>query len=377
MILTFKINHNRDFSNELKKAKQIAEFAVRTHTLSSKDVKHFGLKSIIANQILKKYSRNRKIKNVKNLKLTIPNQGILVNKEKQEIYIPSLKLTLQFSFRNDFEKMNQIEIDEQYAHVSVTIPEKPVIEPQTWLGVDRNATGHIAVVANPQTGKVWKIGKQAEHIHMKYKEIRRKIQKAKKFRLLNKIKNRENKVIRDLNHKVSRKIVDIAIQHNAGIKLEKLDGIRNNRKHTKSFNYGLNSWSFYQLQKFIEYKAKLDGIPITYVEPRNTSKECSRCGDIGIREGKSFKCLTCGHVDHADANASFNIALRQPLVEGIGQLHADRDACKGSTDTPEGQLRERRRPQNLRASARRACQGCNSRIFYISHFDQYIAGRLF
>jgi putative transposase len=73
------------------------------------------------------------------------------------------------------------------------------------------------------------------------------------------------------------------MQQNAGIKLKKLDGIRNNRKHTRPFNYNLNSWSFYQLQKFIEYKEKLNGIPITYVEPENKSKECSRCGNIGIR----------------------------------------------------------------------------------------------
>jgi len=35
-------------------------------------------------------------------------------------------------------------------------------------------------------------------------------------------------------------------------------------------------------------------------------------------------------------------------VGGVGQLHVDRDACKGSTDTPdrEGRLRERRRPRN-------------------------------
>jgi len=87
---------------------------------------------------------------------------------------------LTHSFRNDFEKVNQIEVDEQYAHVSVTIPEKPVIEPRSWLGVDRNTTGHIAVIANPQTGKVWKLGKKAEYMHGKYREIRRKLQKAKR-----------------------------------------------------------------------------------------------------------------------------------------------------------------------------------------------------
>ena len=334
MILTYIIKHGRDFSFELEKAKQIAEFAVKTHTLSSKDVKQFGLKSIISNQILRKYSRNKTIKRVRHVNLIIPSRGIRADREKKEIYIPSLKLSLHYNFRDDFEKINQIEMDEQYAYVSVTIPEKPMIQPQTWLGVDRNATGHVAVIADPQTGKVWKLGKKAEHIHNKYREIRRKLQKVRKYRLLKKIKNRESRIMKDLNHKVSRKVIQVAKENNAGIKLEKLDGIRNNRKHTKSFNYGLNSWSFYQLQKFIEYKAKLNGIPITYVEPKNTSKECSRCGSIGIREGKSFKCLTCGHVDHADANASFNIALRPPLVGSVGQLHADRDACKGSTDTP-------------------------------------------
>ena len=113
MILTFNIKHNRDFSDELKKARRVAEYAVKTRTLSSKDVKHFGLKSIIANQILRKYSRNKKIKKVGHVNLTIPGQGIHVDKGKREIYIPSLKLTLQYSFRNDFEKINQIEIDDR------------------------------------------------------------------------------------------------------------------------------------------------------------------------------------------------------------------------------------------------------------------------
>ena len=84
----------------------------------------------------------------------------------------------------------------------------------------------------------------------------------------------------------------------------------------------------------IEYKARLLGIPVVYVDPYHTSRECSICGHIGNRSGKSFKCQ-CGHVDHADANASFNIALRPVFEEGMDRLHVDRDACKGNTDIPK------------------------------------------
>jgi len=46
MITTYKIKHNKAFSAELKKAKQIAEFAIKTRSMSSKDVVCFGLKLI-------------------------------------------------------------------------------------------------------------------------------------------------------------------------------------------------------------------------------------------------------------------------------------------------------------------------------------------
>ena len=72
------------------------------------------------------------------------------------------------------------------------------------------------------------------------------------------------------------------------------------------------------------------------MEPKYTSQECSRCGNLGIRDSKEFVCHNCGHVDHADANASFNISLRPPIGEGIGQLNIDRDVFKGSTDAPKG-----------------------------------------
>jgi len=326
VILTYKLRHHRDFSDELRKAKQVAEFGIKQKTLSSKDVKHIGLKSMISNQILRKYVKNKKVKSIKSVKLTIPNQGIKVEKRSRKITIPCLKLILEYQFP-DFEKINQIEIGKEFACISVTIPDVETKKIDNYIGVDRNTTGHIAVVANPETGKIWKLGKKGLHIHNKYKNIRTSLQKKGKYRKIKQIKDRESRIVKDLNHKISRKIVDTAVKNNSGIKLEDLTGIRDNKKQKKSFRYALNSWSFYQLQMFIEYKAKMQGVEVVYIDPRYTSKSCSRCGLIGNRNGKSFKCI-CGYVDHADVNAAFN----------IGRSTKERDLVEGNTDTPKAAL---------------------------------------
>jgi len=285
MILTYKVKHDRDFSDELSKAMQIAKYVVvhkpSSSKYTSKDVKHFGLKSVISNQIIRKYGRNKVIKKVRNVNLIIPNQGIKVDSIGNIIHIPSLKFSIGYRFPNNFEKINQIEINKDFVFISVNIHENEVYEPKHWLGIDRNTTGHIAVAGEPDSGKILKLGKSAQHIHTKYKNIRKQLQKQGKYKKVKQIKNRESRIVRDLNHKISRKIVDTAKSINGGIKLEQLKGIRKSNKHSKSFRYSLNSWSFYQLQQMIEYKAKLLGVMISYVDPAYTSQRCSKCGLLG------------------------------------------------------------------------------------------------
>jgi len=328
MILTYKIKHNRNFDIELDKAKQIAMFGIKHKVLSSKAVKQFGLKSMISNQILRKHVKNKKIKQAHKVNLIIPNQGITVNKKENIISIPCLKFSFNYHYLNNFEKINQIEINRQFVFVSVTVNEKEQSERTNIIGVDLNTTGHAAVIANPQTGKVIKLGKKANHIHTKYKNIRKDLQKKTKYKKVKTIKNRESRIIKDLNHKMSKKIVQTAIESNSNINLEDLTGIKT-AKSKKSFKYALNSWSFYQLRQMIEYKARLQGVKVVKIDPRYTSKSCSRCGLLGNRNGKTFKCPHCGHVDHADGNAGFNIASRSSCID---LSTTDRDVIERSTD---------------------------------------------
>jgi putative transposase len=455
MLLTYKIKHSRDFSEELRKARKVAELCIEhrrqkrvrnpppiqksvhsgphspvsslpslpsslssslsasssefshdfstvssdhqfldslsipdsvpvSGSLSPGDVKHIGLKSTISSQILRKYSRNEDLKSTKNVKLIIPSRAVIVDRKERTFMIPCLKLLLSYRFSNNFKKISQIEIDSIYAYVAVVFPDEETESSGRYIGVDRNTRGHIAVVADPDSGKIWKLGKMRYHTHKKYDNIKKRLFKMGKHKQLKDVKNREKNIVKNLNHKISRKIVDVALYHGCGIKLENLKGLRklsskiggaikgenskneknkgeNKKKEqngdtirskettknstknsTKNKNkakkqlwsneYSLNSWSFHQLQQFIEYKARLHGVEVAYVDPHATSKRCSRCGHTGNRHSKQFKCPHCGHVDHADVNAAFNIALT-PL--GSGQFSAERDAGKGSTDTPQ------------------------------------------
>ncbi|MET8416796.1 RNA-guided endonuclease InsQ/TnpB family protein [Streptomyces sp. NPDC005134] len=148
------------------------------------------------------------------------------------------------------------------------------------------------------------------------RKLRRKLQqkntKSAKRRA-RKYAGREVRRNKDINHKISKRIVAEAERTGRGVALETLTGIRERVRLRKPQRTTLHSWPFAQLGSFIAYKAKKAGVPVAYVDPAYTSQECSQCHHVerGNRPSQAvFACRSCGFVDHADHNSSRNIAHR-------------------------------------------------------------------
>ncbi|MDF2710242.1 MAG: transposase, partial [Nonomuraea muscovyensis] len=66
----------------------------------------------------------------------------------------------------------------------------------------------------------------------------------------------------------------------------------------------------------LSHKAESAGRELVAVDPRNTSRTCSRCGHCAKENRVTqavFRCTACGQAAHADVNAAKNI-LRAGLA---------------------------------------------------------------
>lgn len=335
-IRCYHVKHRRDFSDELGKAKLIADYAVQNKSnkklLSTKYVTQYKLNSDISNQILRKYGRGA-IKKASNVNLIVPNterktkyttkNGEIkttissnINYENGIVRVKPLKLEFRWNPGKKFIKIHQLEIDESKFMITVSFPEQIIDQEYTnILGVDLNCGigRSVANCANLRTGEILNLGKQGPNIR-KYYFKKRQTHKMKG--------DKEKRIMKDIDHKISRKIVDYALKNKLKIVLEDLKGIRSSAKKGKGLprnvNRFVNSWSFYRLQSNIEYKAKELGIPFEKIHPHYTSKECSYCSVLGSRNGDSFicknkKCVSYKKERHADINAAFNIGKRSLL----------------------------------------------------------------
>jgi IS605 OrfB family transposase len=188
------------------------------------------------------------------------------------------------------------------------IPQKNI------LGIDRGIK-NIVVCSN----NLFINSDKLRNIKNKYKRLRGKLQSKgtrSAKRLSGKIRDRENRFVKDCNHCVSKQLVKLPFDT---FVLEKLD-IKKQKKLGKKFNSLLNGWSWRQLEVFLTYKALLVGKRVEYVDAKYTSQKCSVCGHIDRRNRpstSSFKCTNCFFTLSADLNAARNIRVNYIASIGI------------------------------------------------------------
>lgn len=192
-----------------------------------------------------------------------------------------------------------------YFNLVLDIPDAPLSPNQKILGVDLGENV-IAAISSGDIMDGGKIRYERDQFLAKRRRLQSNGSQSAK-QLLKKISGKEARRMKQMNHQVSKKIVQEAMRQQAGvIVLEDLKNIRSRIKARKRVRTRLHRWSYFQLQTQVEYKALQKGLRVIYVNPAYSSQTCSHCGQLGVRLGNTFTC-SCGNQQHSDLNASRNL----------------------------------------------------------------------
>lgn len=206
-------------------------------------------------------------------------------------------------------------------------PEKKVLDKDKVLGIDVGVS--VPATLGVSDDKYYRQyvgnGKEIRDFENQVMARKKRIQESRKWagqgsvghgikcrtKAVDKISGKIANFKQTKNHNWSKYIVDEAVRLGCGtIQMEDLSGISDE-------NTFLKTWTFYQLQEYITYKAKEVGIEVIKISPKYTSARCSKCGVVHLGEKdkwrpnqETFHCQTCNHKINADVNAARNIAIK-------------------------------------------------------------------
>lgn len=332
---------NLPTSNSLRKSSFPIK-ATQIRNLSKVDLKTYHVDlTLVSREYVKKWKEEL---NEKNEKLV---------KEGKEEYIPTIPVKTQApitlmtgrganiildriisgEYKLNTSRITQDRKGRYYLAVAYTfVPEKKGnLNPKNIMGVDLGVAVPAYIATNYDGWYKQAVG-DAEHIRnfeTQMTKRKRSLQSSRKWagdgsvghgvktriKPLEKLSGKIARFKEHHNHVWSRYIVNEAVKMNCGrIQMEDLTGVSNDSAFLKT-------WTYYQLQQMIEYKAKEAGIEVVKVDPKYTSSRCNKCGNIHTKDNvkqwrpsqDQFKCMTCdwGHkfFVNADWNASLNISI--------------------------------------------------------------------
>jgi IS605 OrfB family transposase len=195
--------------------------------------------------------------------------------------------------------------------ITVDVPEGSPITPKDAIGVDLG----VVRIATDSDGESHS-GDAVEACRQGYAKLRANLQscgsKSAK-RHLKRAARKETAFRKNENHRISKALVAKARDTERAIALEDLKGIRERTTVRRKQRARHTGWSFQQLRAFIEYKAKLAGVPVVIVDAHNTSRTCPQCGHCEKANRKNqaeFVCRHCGYSNNADVVGALNIRAK-------------------------------------------------------------------
>jgi len=211
-----------------------------------------------------------------------------------------------------------------------------VMEPTGLIGIYRNLD-NVTIATDKGNTKRFDLS-EATKIKATYREVQSHLKRNDvriRKRIFSKYGRKQRNHVNQCLHLVSRQIISEAKANNQGIVMENLKGIRKlyrkGNRQGKEYRSRLNSWSFYELQRQIEYKAKWEGIPVFYVHPYGTSSHCAVCGSKILEStSREVYCPNCKTLVDRDENAALNIVKRGVRFAPVGL--ARNEAVRGNPE---------------------------------------------
>jgi len=157
-------------------------------------------------------------------------------------------------------------------------------------------------------------GKAIKHKRAQYSKVRKELQRrgtSSSRRRLKAIGSRENRWMQDVNHQVSKALVNAA-RANTLFVIEDLTGIRSATEKVRLKNrYVTVSWAFADLRQKLEYKTQFAGSKVIAVDPAYTSQTCPKCGYrhklSRNKKTHTFCCRKCGYTTNDDRVGAMNL----------------------------------------------------------------------
>ena len=147
---------------------------------------------------------------------------------------------------------------------------------------------------------------------------------SRQWKKLQRRKNRflaqQRRRAKDIEHKVSRAVVEEAVERQAGtLALGDVRDVADGKRLNAKSQQKVSNWGHGKLCQYITYKAEAAGIAVELVDEHHTSQTCPKCGARHKPRGRLYRCPACGFAAHRDVVGAANILSRRQFGE-VGRI---------------------------------------------------------